>query len=103
MSKAVLKKYRIVPRTGTRFVYGQQSFTLVGSTLHTRKDGERVPLLIWISRCADCDQVFEITTPMTIHSLNRRCDEHKSPGRKVHMKPSKTRRLPAKKMKKRSR
>jgi hypothetical protein len=52
---------------------------------HTRIDGSRTFLSVWISTCADCGDTFEFRTTTSARRFqpNRRCQKHKRPGCRV--------------------
>ena len=52
---------------------------------HTRRDGTAMTLLEWKSHCAECGEPFSFWRPARRAKFdpNRRCDEHRRPGRRV--------------------
>ncbi len=69
------------------FINGQK-YECVGTEKYEKKrTGQRIRLLKFESRCADCGQKFVVKTTKgrlrKSGSLNRRCSECKSPGRRV--------------------
>lgn len=81
----VVKKieFRILPLPGTLLLHEGQRYVVTGSDLHTRHDGQAVPIICWQSHCAECDRPFECWTGMRSGTLNRRCPEHHAPGKAV--------------------
>ncbi|MCR9069494.1 MAG: hypothetical protein NXH79_11680 [Rhodobacteraceae bacterium] len=73
--------FRLLPRPGTVLMLDGQRYIVVGSDLHIRTDGETVPIILWQSRCAECGQPFECRTGLKARALNRRCEEHRRPGK----------------------
>ena len=56
---------------------------------HVTRDGRTTTLVGLKSRCAECGAPFEFTTTewaMAKGNLNRRCQKHKKPGKKVKSK-----------------
>lgn len=75
--------FRVLPRLGTALVHEDQRYVVVGSDLHTRRDGELVPVILWSSHCADCGHPFECFSGLKSGALNRRCPQHHAPGKAV--------------------
>lgn len=75
--------FRILPLPGTALMHEGQRYVVIGSDLHTRRDGEVVPVILWSSHCADCGQRFECFSGLKSGALNRRCPQHHAPGRAV--------------------
>ncbi len=64
--------------------FGGQLYARVGIQPHVRQDGTVTELVIWRTHCADCGEVFEVTSVASSSpNLNRRCNRHKAAGRKV--------------------
>lgn len=77
--------------------YGDQLFEFVGEADHIRRDGGKVRLKRWRTRCAECGAPFEFrSTKETIFEPSRRCGEHKAPGRPVAGRRGSKRTRPAK-------
>jgi len=72
--------FKIIPPTGTILKLQDQKYLMVGSRLYDKSDGTRVPLLIWETRCPECDVVFECQTRLKEAWPNRRCPKHRRPG-----------------------
>lgn len=87
-----IRRFKIIPPRGTVIRYREQAYRLISSQLYTRLDNQESVLLIWETRCPECQVPFEIKTGLSITSLNRRCQEHKAPGKPVKPKPKKSRR-----------
>lgn len=75
--------FRIIPPTGTTLMLEGQRYVMIGSTLHERSDGTRVPMIIWLSHCPRCGQPFECKTTLKARWPTRRCRQHRQPGRAV--------------------
>lgn len=73
------------PEIGTVLLREGQRYELLDIRPHIRRDGKRTWLLVWQSRCADCDRAFEVITGIKtpVCNVNRRCPIHHSPGRAV--------------------
>jgi hypothetical protein len=71
------------PAPGTVLIVDAQRYEVVRTESHRRKDGRMTTLIVWQSWCAETGHPFELTTPLTAKSINRRCPEHRSPGRAV--------------------
>lgn len=82
-SKRVVHRigFDVLPVQGTVLMHRGQRYVVAGSDLHRRKDGKRVPIICWQSHCAECGAVFECWTGMRSGTLNRRCPQHRAPGR----------------------
>lgn len=72
--------FKIIPPTGTMLMLQDQKYLMVGSRLYDKSDGTRVPLLIWETRCPECDVVFECQTRLKEAWPTRRCQKHRKPG-----------------------
>ena len=72
--------FSIIPWVDTVLRLEGQRFVVVGSMLHRREDGERVPLIRWRSHCPTCGEVFECATSLKAKYPNRRCEKHHRPG-----------------------
>ncbi len=58
-----------------------QKYLCTAVSPYTRRDGTQSALLVWESRCAECDEVFTFKTPNgEKFEPNRRCQEHRRPG-----------------------
>ena len=75
--------FRILPLPGTVLMHEGQRYVVAGSELHTRRDGQIVPIICWESHCADCGRPFECWSGLRSGTLNRRCPEHHAPGKAV--------------------
>lgn len=66
----------------TQFVRGQR-YVCTGWLPHV--GNELTILLEWASHCADCGRPFAVLTSAFTHKFepNRRCAEHKAPGRRA--------------------
>ena len=100
MASKALKHFKKQPKPGEIFMLEGQRYELLETVPYKRTDGTSTHLLVWQSHCADCGQPFETKTGMTIYGLNRRCEKHKSPGKRVVKKTK--RQYPFWKKKKRS-
>ncbi len=78
-----------MPRAGVPAAIGEtirsrgQAYRLIEIVPHTRRDGAQTELRVWVSHCADCGAEFVTKSPASQKPEGRRCDLHKSPGRKV--------------------
>lgn len=62
-----------------------QRYVCSGFRPHTKRDGSATTLAVWQSHCAECGELFEFTAPTrTLRPFmpNRRCADHKRPGRR---------------------
>ena len=75
--------FRVLPLPGTVLMHEGQRYVATGSDLHTRRDGEIVPIICWQSHCADCGRPYECWTGLRSGTLNRRCPAHHAPGKAV--------------------
>jgi hypothetical protein len=66
-------------------IYHGQVYRLIEHRQHTCRDGRKVWLEVWRSRCTECGAAFECMRrpEWPVFAPRRRCDEHKAPGRKV--------------------
>ena len=71
------------PPLGTVLLVGPQRYDLIGTEPYQRADGKGTTLLRWYTHCPDCKAPFTATSTLTVNALNRRCETHKSPGRRV--------------------
>ncbi|MCC5975967.1 MAG: hypothetical protein JJT81_18225 [Rubellimicrobium sp.] len=76
-------EFRILPLPGTVLMHDGQRYVVVGSDLHTRRDGKTVPIICWESHCAQCGVPFRCWSGLRSGTLNRRCPEHHAPGKAV--------------------
>jgi len=60
-----------------------QRYEMVRTEPYRRKDGRMTTLIVWQSWCAETGHPFELTTPLRRKWINRRCREHRAPGRAV--------------------
>lgn len=55
----------------------------VDAVLHTKKDGDTTPLIVWEIGCAVCGVPVQIKTPIEISRtkafLRKHCEAHKKP------------------------
>ncbi len=66
---------------------GRQRYVAIALIDAWRTDGQRTKLLIWESRCAECGlPIFSASSTSGLHSPNRRCEQHRAPGRPVFPK-----------------
>ena len=72
--------FSIIPWVDTVLMLEGQRFVVIGSMLHRREDGERVPLIRWRSHCPTCGAAFECATSLKAQYPNRRCEKHHRPG-----------------------
>ena len=75
--------FRVLPLPGTVLMHQGQRYVAIGSDLHTRRDGQTVPIICWKSHCAECGRPFECWSGLRSGTLNRRCPEHHAPGKAV--------------------
>jgi hypothetical protein len=68
-------------------IYKGQPYVLVGQRPCTTRFGRQITLDIWRSQCADCGAWFETARPSRAKrfKFNRRCQDHKAPGRRVSL------------------
>ena len=71
------------PRPGTVLMIEGQRYEVARTEPHRRKDGRMTTLIVWQTWCAETGHPFELTTPLKTKSINRRCPEHRAPGRAV--------------------
>jgi hypothetical protein len=71
------------PTPGTVLMVEGQRYEVVRTEPHRRKNGRMTTLIVWQTWCAETGHPFQLTTPLTAKSINRRCPEHRSPGRAV--------------------
>ena len=76
-------EFRILPPLGTVLMHDGQRYIVVGSDLHTRRDGRTVPIICWESHCAQCSVPFRCWSGLRSGTLNRRCSDHHAPGKAV--------------------
>jgi L-2-hydroxyglutarate oxidase len=72
--------FRVLPLPGTVLMHEGQRYVAVGSDLHTRRDGQIIPIICWQSHCAECGRPFECWSGLRSGTLNRRCPQHHAPG-----------------------
>lgn len=72
-----------IPAIGLAVAANGQRYDLIGHEPHVRQDGVATTLLVWHAECATCGKGFVSRSPSHGMPEVRRCDEHKSPGRKV--------------------
>lgn len=75
--------FRVLPLPGTVLMHEGQRYVAVGSDLHTRRDGQIIPIICWQSHCAECGRPFECWSGLRSGTLNRRCPQHHAPGKAV--------------------
>jgi len=75
--------FEVLPLAGTVLMHEGQRYVVTGSDLRRRKDGKTTSIICWQSDCADCGAVFECWSGMRSGTLNRRCPEHRAPGKSV--------------------
>ncbi|SUZ33446.1 hypothetical protein ROE7235_03216 [Roseibaca ekhonensis] len=75
--------FRVLPLPGTVLMHEGQRYVAIGSDLHTRRDGQTVPIICWKSHCAECGRPFDGWSGLRSGTLNRRCPEHHAPGKAV--------------------
>lgn len=75
--------FRILPAPGTVLMHEGQRYLVTGSDLHTRRDGQSVPIILWESDCATCGKPFQCWSGLRSGSLNRRCPAHHAAGKSV--------------------
>jgi hypothetical protein len=71
------------PPQGFGIVIDGQEFRLRGYEPHTKIDGSRTVLGLWVSDCAECGSTFTTKTPSLSAPDSRRCPKHKAPGKRV--------------------
>lgn len=71
------------PKPGTVLMVDGQRYEVVRTEPYWRKDGRMSTLIVWQTWCAETGHPFELTTPLKTKSINRRCREHRAPGRAV--------------------
>jgi hypothetical protein len=66
----------------TQRIYKGQSYALVETIPHRRRDGTETTLSRWRSNCATCGAEFTFTSPTHRAKFepNRRCEQHRQPG-----------------------
>jgi len=71
--------------TTHQFTYRGQRYVRIGVRPHVRADGTETQLAVWESRCPVCGEPFTIETTRLrrLREPNRRCPEHRAPGRPV--------------------
>ncbi|MFN3297500.1 hypothetical protein [Caldimonas sp.] len=70
------------PGLGARFSLEGQSYVLIKTQPHIRRDGKPSVILTWRSQCLSCGADFEFTTGLSLLYVNRRCPAHHAPGRR---------------------
>ncbi len=72
-------------RVGDTRSHRGQFYTAIESFERTNARGGTSIILRWLSCCAQCGEVFYITTPAASSKFepNRRCQKHKRPGARV--------------------
>ena len=78
-----LRDIQVFGPPGTRIVVKGREYEIVRFEPYTRKDGSLTALSVWIGECAECGASFEHRTTAGRLQENRRCQEHKSPGRRM--------------------
>lgn len=68
---------------GTRVSIAGREFEIIRREPHKRQDGTSTLLTVWSGDCAECGASFEQTVPTGRLPGNRRCQEHRAPGRRV--------------------
>ena len=70
-----------VPEIGTIISSdsGLQQYTLIMVESYVRKDKLKSAVLTWQAKCTTCDVLFNITTGLKAHNINRRCPKHHKP------------------------
>lgn len=71
------------PVPGTVLMVEGQRYEVIRTEPHRRRDGSRTTLIVWRTHCAETGHPFELKTGLVAKSINRRCPEHKAPGRPV--------------------
>lgn len=75
--------YPSAPAVGTRMQIDLQTYELIAVEPYVRKDGAVTELLRWEAMCAKCGAPFHTTSTKRIHSIARRCEEHRRAGSPV--------------------
>ena len=73
--------FEAAPAIGTKLRAGGVSYEAVAVSPYHRADGQLSKLITWRAQCADCGQPFDFRTGLVCKYLNRRCAEHRAPGR----------------------
>lgn len=81
------------PKIGTVFLLEGQRYEVIDLLVHTRRDDAVTMLILWRGFCADCGTEFTFKTGLRAKSVNRRCDNHKRPGKPVSAKGRRRQRL----------
>ena len=71
------------PAPGTVLMIDGQRYEVVRTEPYRRKDGRMTTLIVWQSWCPETGHPFELKTGLRTKSINRRCREHRAPGRPV--------------------
>lgn len=82
MSKRLVTKainFTATPAVGTVFMRAGQRYELIRQAPYQRRDGRLSVLLTWRSHCAECGELFHITTGLATQAVNRRCPKHHQP------------------------
>jgi len=67
----------------TEILLNGQPFNLIGEQPHVTKDGRKITLQRWSSRCTTCGAPFIALTIPGRHPDVRRCEDHRLPGRRI--------------------
>ena len=73
-------------KIGGSFKKDGQRYTCVGVQGYVSRFGHKSKLIVLQTRCADCGEPFRFMTTagrVKQRVVNRRCEQHKSPGRRV--------------------
>jgi hypothetical protein len=76
-------RFMSAPAIGTVLLVEGQRYEVCAVRPHCRQDGTETLLIVWRGHCAECGRSFEQTTTLKSKAPNRRCPEHRKPGRPV--------------------
>ncbi len=75
--------FQRAPAIGTTLMIDAQRYVVVETEPYHRKDGQLSAIITWLGHCADCGEPFELRTGLKAQAINRRCENHHTPGRAV--------------------
>lgn len=71
----------VLPPVGSDVIVDGFRYVFVGTKPHQRKDGTPSMLWLWQADCASCGNPFVTTAPERFVGENKRCSDHRAPGK----------------------